>query len=284
MDLSREEMDRFIENNLLNFSINGSGWHNLIRNMLEEFCLAGWNLNEKVSGKEKFGGLRCYSTSTDEELNIEIRKIVDKYSALSGKTCEICGEEAKGRYVDGWEATLCFKHYSESIYFIEIRNNDIEINDKIIGNLNDINKAETDNSFRGIRIYFSGQEKYYGFHCRQPNYYLLLRSIALHLFSEEDQKYIKSLFENLNDCEVCGHKSLSESHCLRCFNDPWKNSFLEDYESKSQYIKHCQMDLFIDEDDNEKVFQHDRSFEKLPDHKILFNDNELREYEKDMYD
>jgi hypothetical protein len=37
---------------------------------------------------------------------------------------------------------------------------------------------------------------------------------------------------------------------------------VEDYGEKSNYIKACQMDVFTDEDDYEKYFKYDRSFEK----------------------
>lgn len=91
MESSKDAIDQFVESNLSNFSINGSGWHSLIRDMLYEFCIAGWNLDEKVFGKEKFGGLRCYVSSPDEAINIEIQKIINKYGKLSVKTCEKCG-------------------------------------------------------------------------------------------------------------------------------------------------------------------------------------------------
>lgn len=43
------------------------------------------------------------------------------------------------------------------------------------------------------------------------------------------------------------------------------------------------MDIFIDEDDYEKYFHYDRSFEKDPDHQILFTSDDLREYEKLLF-
>lgn len=282
MEFSKEEINQFVESNLSNFSINGSGWHSLIRDMLYEFCIAGWNLDEKVFGKEKFGGLRCYISSPDEVLNKKIQEIKSKYIRLSGKTCEKCGKEGKGRFVNSWEATLCFDHYLETINILEINNNDVKINSKNVFNINKISQIEVDNSYRETKIYISNNEKPFVFYSWEPNYYLLLKSISQYLFSNKNGKYIKSMFKNLKDCEICGYRSVLENHCLRCYAEPWNNSLLEYYNDKLHYIKEYQMDLFIDKDDNEKVRQFDRSFEKRPDYKFLFNDKELEEYKKEL--
>ncbi len=53
----------------------------------------------------------------------------------------------------------------------------------------------------------------------------------------------------------------------------------DDYEGETDYIKTCQIDAFIDESDYEKYFKYDRSFERVPDHKILFTSDDLEEYE-----
>ncbi|PTT20814.1 hypothetical protein DBR28_20610, partial [Chryseobacterium sp. HMWF028] len=81
------------------------------------------------------------------------------------------------------------------------------------------------------------------------------------------------------------HKAVYQRNCLRCHQESWNDSgyFIEDYGDKSNYIKECQMDIFLDEDDYEKYFKHDRSFEKSPDHQILFSSDDLREYEKLLF-
>lgn len=52
--------------------------------------------------KEKFGGLRFYMTSTNDEIS----SLVAEAEALSQKTCEFCGEEGSLRK-SGWWHTLC---------------------------------------------------------------------------------------------------------------------------------------------------------------------------------
>ncbi|UKB81597.1 hypothetical protein [Chryseobacterium sp. MEBOG07] len=87
---------------------------------------------------------------------------------------------------------------------------------------------------------------------------------------------------SVKTCEICGHKAVHQKSCLRCHQEHWNDSgyFIEDYGEKSNYIKSCQLDIFTDEDDYEKYFKYDQSFEKSPDHKILFSHHDLREYEK----
>jgi hypothetical protein len=55
--------------------------------------------------KEKFGGLRFYTTSTNDY----VRGVIDAAEALSLRTCETCGAPGKPRN-DGWIKTLCDVH------------------------------------------------------------------------------------------------------------------------------------------------------------------------------
>lgn len=55
-----------------------------------------------VQVKEKFGGLRFYMSSTNDE----IRDLVSNVEALSFKTCEDCGSPGTLRQT-GWYRTLC---------------------------------------------------------------------------------------------------------------------------------------------------------------------------------
>lgn len=282
MEYSKEEIDQFVETNLLNFVLKGKGWYNLLRNMLYEICLAGWNLNDNVGGKEKFGGLRCYAYSEDEQLNTEVQKILQKYEALSVSTCEECGNKGKPRVVQGWDIILCINHYMNEISVLHIKDDIVFLNDRFLFKFGEIEKVETLNSFRGMQVYLSGGEKFISLNIGNPNYYMLLRSIPLHVFSKEDSDQIRLMFENLEDCEVCGHTALWKDRCLRCNEEAWQESFLEDYEDKTDYLKYCQMYLHVDRDGYEEVSNFcDRSFNKIENHRILFNSDELEEFKKE---
>lgn len=281
----RKEINLFIERNLTNFSVNSTGWDGLIRKLLYEFAMAGWNPEHNVLGKEKFGGLRCYTYSEDEALNNRLKKIKDKYSELSVKTCEICGSEGKMRTIGSWQTTLCLTHFLEQQPVIEIDNKqNIRRDSKTILNIKNIIKAEVEYDLQRLWLYTSEEEVVY-FSWQEPNYYLLLKTIPLSLFPEDRRGEISALFQSLKDCEICGYKAVHQRNCLRCHNELWSESgfFIQEYKEKSDYIKDCQMDIFIDEDDYEQYFQYDRSFEKDPGHQILFTSDDLREYEKLLF-
>jgi len=286
--MNKEEINLFVERNLTNFSVNSTGWEDLIRKLLFEFAIAGWNLEHRVFGKEKFGELRCYTYSEDETLNNRLKNIKDKYSKLSEKTCEICGSEGKMRTIGSWQTTLCLTHFLEQQPVIEIDDDqNVKLNNKKILNIKNLVKADVEYDLQKLVLYtghndLEGQ-KYFSW--QEPNYYLLLKTIPLSLFPKDRQSEISMLFQSLNDCEICGHKAVYQRNCLRCHQEPWNDSgyFIEDYGDKSNYIKECQMDIFLDEDDYEKYFKHDRSFENSPEHQILFSSDDLREYEKLLF-
>ncbi|RXM51028.1 MULTISPECIES: hypothetical protein [unclassified Chryseobacterium] len=287
--MEQQDINSFIERNLKNFSVNSTGWNDLIGRMLSELLAAGWNMEHDVFGKEKFGGLRCYIYSEDEELNANLRKITNKYAQLSGKTCEICGNEGKLRIINSWETTLCINHFIDQKPIMEIdEEQNIMYKQKSILNMQDIVKAEVEFDWTKLKLYTQkslNTDEYFSFSRQEPNYYLLLKAVPLHLFPEDMQRKISDLFQNLKDCEVCGHKALDHKSCLRCHHEPWGASKYheEEYEEKADYIKECQMDIFIDEDGYEEYFKYDRSFEEIPGHQILFTPADLEEYKKLLF-
>ncbi|AZA89704.1 Uncharacterised protein [Chryseobacterium nakagawai] len=287
--MKQEDLNCFIERNLKNFSVNSTGWNTLIGEMLSELINAGWNIEHDVFGKEKFGGLRCSIYSENEELNANLRKITNKYSQLSQKVCEICGNEGKLRTIDSWETTLCLNHFLDQKPIMEIdEKQNITYKNKSILNVKDIIQTEVEFDLKKLKLYTKNHinnDEYFSFSCYEPNYYLLLKTIPQHLFPEDLRNRISDLFQNLQNCEICGHVAVYHKSCLRCHNEPWGTSEYheEDYEGKSEYIKECQMDIFIDEDGYEECFKYDCSFEKIPDHQILFTPEDLEKYKKLLF-
>lgn len=282
--MNGEELNRFIEHNLSNFSVNSTGWNDLIGKMLTELAAAGWNMDHDVFGKEKLGTLHCCMYSENEELNIALKKITGQYSELSQKVCEICGNEGKMRTVNSWQTTLCLNHFLEQKPVIEVdEDQNIIHGTKKLLNLKDIVQADVEFDLQQLSLYTKEtvySDEPFSFSWQEPNYYLLLKTVPLHLFPEDQQNNISELFQHLEYCEICGHKAVHRRSCLRCHHDTWTESEAEWYGDKSNYMKSCQLDVFTDEDDYEKYFKYDRSFEKSPDHQILFSHYDLREYEK----
>ncbi|WP_160137363.1 hypothetical protein [Chryseobacterium sp. c4a] len=279
-------ISHFIERNLKNFSVNSTGWSDLIGKMLSEMVIAGWNMEYDVFGKEKSGELCCSIYSENEELNIVLKKITEKYSELSQKVCEICGAVGKKRTIDSWQTTLCVHHFLEQKPTIDIdKEQNVIYGNTIALNLKNLVKAEVEFDLKQLNLYTKETDEPFCFSWQESNYYLLLKTVSLHLFPEDIQPKISDLFQNLKDCEICGYKALYHHSCLRCYNESWGTCEYHrtDYEDKSDYIKECQMDIFIDEDDEEKYFKNDRSFEKTPDYQILFTASDLQEYEKPLF-
>lgn len=285
--MKQEDIDRFIERNLKNFSVNSTGWKELISQMLFEVAIGGWNIKNDVFGKEQLGKLRCIMYSEDENLNAILRKITNKYSILSARTCEICGSEGKMRTIGSWETTLCLNHFLEQQPVIDIDENlNVRRQGKVVLNLEDISKAEVEYDLQELWLHIkSDEDEPVHFSWLEPNYYLLLKSVPLHWFPKDSQDAISVLFNDLKCCEICGYKAVHGKDCLRCHHEPWNEDgcFVENHEDRSSYIKSCQMDIFLDEDDYEKYFKHDRSFEKSSDHQVLFTYQDLMEYEKLLF-
>ena len=80
------------------------GWLELIKEMIDELLAAGWD-RRLAQSKEKFGGLRFYIGSSNDELHT----IVAKYESKSYQVCEKCGKEGQLRK-GGWMRTLCEEH------------------------------------------------------------------------------------------------------------------------------------------------------------------------------
>jgi len=124
--MTREELDKYVESigGLINGHFPdrepimqcpcsiGEGWYQLVHNLMVELLEAGWD-KHICQIKEKFGGLRFYIGSGNEE----IWNIISKYERLSYETCEQCGEVGElrrdGGNYGGWFQTLCDKHYEQ---------------------------------------------------------------------------------------------------------------------------------------------------------------------------
>ena len=81
-----------------------NGWLGILRRLIVDLIKLGWD-KQICQVKEKFGGLRFYTSDATDEMYNRIRLAED----VSYLTCEKCGElgELRG---GGWLATLCDEH------------------------------------------------------------------------------------------------------------------------------------------------------------------------------
>lgn len=83
----------------------GPGWHDLVRKLIADLFNAGWD-GQLAQIKEKFGGLRFYVESSNEELG----KLIGQAENLSYKTCEECGKPGAPSRKRSWVKTVCEEH------------------------------------------------------------------------------------------------------------------------------------------------------------------------------
>ncbi len=66
--------------------------------------------------KEKFGGLRFYTSGIPVEISDEIHGVIEACESLSGVICEDCGNKGKSISVGGWIRTLCRNCLETQLY------------------------------------------------------------------------------------------------------------------------------------------------------------------------
>ena len=89
------------------------GWFDLIYQLSKKLAAAYPEIRA-VQVKEKFGGLRFYIGSIDDERYEEIQKLIYEAEEESYKTCERCGtKENVSQTKGGWIRTLCSKCMGE---------------------------------------------------------------------------------------------------------------------------------------------------------------------------
>lgn len=89
----------------------GDGWYHLVEPLVKYVSDYNNKIEDKddhiliIQIKEKYAGLRFYTSTETEELG----KLISEAEELSYKTCETCGKDGKvvGK---GWIYTACEEH------------------------------------------------------------------------------------------------------------------------------------------------------------------------------
>lgn len=87
----------------------GDGWYNVIEKMAAKLSMIQVKSEPIKIGqiKEKFGSLRIYLDSYDEESNDLTYEIIRDAETESGKTCELCGNPGTIVSPRHWLVCLC---------------------------------------------------------------------------------------------------------------------------------------------------------------------------------
>lgn len=83
----------------------GEGWAHLIHRVFDVFDKINLENTKIVQVKEKYAGLRIYTSYSTKELDAVIREVERE----SYKTCETCGQPGKTRG-HGWLYAACDAH------------------------------------------------------------------------------------------------------------------------------------------------------------------------------
>ncbi len=84
----------------------GEGWWPITKPLVAE--LRRWGVHI-CQIKEKFGGLRVYVDTADDE----VYKLIEAAEVACDTTCEVCGERGTPNGSRGWIRTLCATHRAE---------------------------------------------------------------------------------------------------------------------------------------------------------------------------
>jgi hypothetical protein len=101
----------------------GDGWYDMVYNLCTEIekilafkSYISGELRENfyvIQIKEKFAGLRFYTSVNDADID----KVIQKYEAESFHICEVCGDSNGSRKQShGWIKTMCKKCATEQSY------------------------------------------------------------------------------------------------------------------------------------------------------------------------
>ena len=94
----------------------GDGWYDLIYTLCSQIaCELKYNQKgtkvQVIQVKEKFGGLRFYTSGATDEIHGMIRMA----EATSYKICDVCGNKGENRNNRGWYETTCEEHKRKEI-------------------------------------------------------------------------------------------------------------------------------------------------------------------------
>jgi hypothetical protein len=88
----------------------GDGWFNILYELFEKIEPLVVDLSFQIlQVKEKFGGLRCYTTNMT---NNDIYNLIREAEKKAYHTCEICGE-AGTLNNEGWAKVRCQSHWNK---------------------------------------------------------------------------------------------------------------------------------------------------------------------------
>ncbi len=283
-EINEFDLLKLAELNQIQLQIS-EAWYPLTLQLIKELNENGWD--KKVSCiKEKYARLKFY---TNSDYNSQIRMIISKYGEKSENICETCGERGEIRHNSGWDYVACRKHYLENRGKIILEKAGFIHN----GNRyfwSDIKDAsfedfDYENRYKFLTIEFKKAiVEHQGW--RDNKLYISRTNIGFGnfiknfpiVFPSLNTNYLKH-FASPEFCEICGYEAVYFGECECCENDSWEahqKRWSDNENEKEGYISYYQICWTIDE--GEMYQSKQMNYHKNPNYKILFTEEELKEY------
>ncbi|WP_342644392.1 hypothetical protein [Mucilaginibacter sp. CSA2-8R] len=238
----------------------GAGWEKLIRIMLEELRINGWNCDITVHYKEKYGQFEL-SLETD---NYILNEIIKKHLTIINCSCMICGEYGETMEVAGWNYTLCEHHFIEKypiIYYIDNKGFTIRKEQYSWEQISEISLLTADyntksENFQDIAIaevFFFDQRETILLSGEWVNWFLFLKTIPSRLAPVWLTGELEKFYKTLKYCPVCQFQSVQEESCFYC--GFWMPSIL---------MKKNRVEKKGEVFDENEVFLKEQSYLKMP--------------------
>jgi len=250
------------------------------------------------------------TTINDKKLLNKIYALTSKYEKLINKTCEDCGNKIKyggsdyfcqecyckrsRRYNYDSIGDLGFSYYDSDL---------VSSNSRVFVRWNEFSKANFNidkesifsNGFLLIKIDFKYKfpiinrdvedyidiEKAFSASNRTENFYKLLKHIPNNLLDINDQKLKFSLINHLEDCNICGYKSIYNTElCLVCYKAGFDGVLPERMKKYFNTIEDLYKKMQLEYHSEYSEFQYPRwenEFEKSKNYVKLFTQKELEE-------
>ena len=86
----------------------GNGWYDLMHKACEKLMQLGLPEDFRfVQIKEKFGGLRAYTSGVSKDMYQAVTDIIHEAEDEADETCEYCGSKENVTQAGSWIKTLC---------------------------------------------------------------------------------------------------------------------------------------------------------------------------------
>jgi len=255
---------------------------------------------------------------SDIKLLNKIYKLTEKYEKIINDTCTNCG--VKMEYGDYLCKKCYFKHLKSFSYLEisqlgfsskESLNYDIK-SSRAFFKWDEFSEASFQEEFYTSSYYdyseylvlcfkkvkntknemdYPYKQNYIHIYAWYEGFFELLKNVPDFLFtnisnSKNDKLKRDDFFNSLNDCRICGYKAVNQDgKCLVCKMYGYKKVLHErdkkKYANVEEWYKDVQLEYHLDYKHNKyKYPRRENEFEKVPNHKLLFTKEELKEFTK----